>query len=95
MKKWKLQKKFSRDEAINKVKRIKLENNNIKGSISLEGGVIDDIMFKNYKNNLNSNDEVIFLNPKNSKTGYYIETGWATGGSQSPKSFPWIIQFGK
>ena len=78
-------KKFSRDEAINKVKRIKLENNNIKGSISLEGGVIDDIMFKNYKNNLNSNDEVIFLNPKNSKTGYYIETGWATGGSQSLK----------
>ena len=78
-------KKFNRDEAINKVNRIKLENNNIKGSISLEGGVIDDIIFKNYKNNLDSDDKVIFLNPKNSKTGYYIETGWATGGSQNLK----------
>ena len=78
-------KKFNRDEAINKVNRIKLENNNIKGSISLEGGVIDDIIFKNYKNNLDSDDKVIFLNPKNSKTGYYIETGWATGGGKSLK----------
>ena len=42
-------KKISRNEAINKVDRIKLENNNIKGSISLEGGIIDDVVFKNYK----------------------------------------------
>ena len=35
------EKKVSRSEAINKDDRIKLENNNIKGSISLEGGVIN------------------------------------------------------
>ena len=40
-------KKVSRDEAIQNVDRIKLENANIKGSISLEGGDIDDITFKN------------------------------------------------
>ena len=39
-------KKTSRKEAISKVDRIKLENENIKGSISLEGGIIDDITFK-------------------------------------------------
>jgi len=75
-------KKISREEAISKVNRIKLENKNIMGSISLEGGIVDDIIFKNYKKKLNSEENVIFLNPKNSEEGYYIETGWASGGSE-------------
>ena len=75
-------KKISRDDAINSVKRIKLENENIKGSISLEGGVIDDIIFKNYNESQKSEEKVIFLNPKNSEEGYYIETGWASSGSE-------------
>ena len=78
-------KKISRNEAINKVDRIKLENNNIKGSISLEGGIIDDVVFKNYKESLKSDEEVIFLNPKSSKEGYYIETGWASSGNEKLK----------
>ena len=75
-------KEISRNEAINNVERIKLENTNIQGSISLEGALIDDIIFKNYKKSLKSNDNVIFLNPKSSNDGYYIETGWASGGSE-------------
>ena len=43
--------------------------------------MIDDITFKNYKEKLESNEKVIFLNPKNSPEGYYIETGWASDGS--------------
>tara|TARA_Y100000590_G_scaffold279365_1_gene313688 strand:- start:1463 stop:3145 length:1683 start_codon:yes stop_codon:yes gene_type:complete len=81
-----LKSKFiSREEALKKVKRIKLENNNIKGSISLEGSVIDDITFKNYEEKLNSGSKVTFLNPKNSNTGYYIETGWASSGNDKIK----------
>ena len=57
----------TRNEAINKTNRIKIENNNIKGSMSLEGAIIDDIIFKNYRQSLNSENKVIFLNPKNSK----------------------------
>jgi len=75
-------KKIPRDESIKKVQRIKLENKNILGSISLEGGIIDDVVFKNYKEKLNSNQNVVFLNPKNSEDGYYIETGWAASGSE-------------
>ena len=78
-------KKISRNEAINKDDRIKLENNNIRGSISLVGGIIDDVIFKNYKKTLNSDEEVVFLNPKSSQEGYYIETGWASSGSQKLK----------
>ena len=72
----------TRDEAINNVNRIKVENQNIKGSISLQGGIIDDIIFKNYKEKLNSENRVAFLNPKNSINEYFIETGWAVGGDQ-------------
>ncbi len=75
-------KKISRSEALSNVKRVKLENNNIKGSISLEGGIIDDIIFKNYKKSLENNENVIFLNPKKSNEGYYIETGWASSGNK-------------
>jgi len=78
-------KKISRNEAINKDDRIKLENNNIRGSISLVGGIIDDVIFKNYKKTLNSDEEVVFLNPKSSQEGYYIETGWASSGNQKLK----------
>ncbi len=78
-------KEISRSEAIKSVKRIKLENKNIKGSISLKGALIDDVIFKNYKKSLKSDENVIFLNPKNSDEGYYIETGWASGGSQKLK----------
>ena len=78
-------KKISRNEAISNVDRIKLENNNIKGSISLEGGIIDDVIFKNYNKKLNENEKVVFLNPKNSGEGYYIESGWASSGNEKTK----------
>jgi len=73
---------ITRSETINKTNRIKIENENIKGSISLEGAVIDDITFKNYRETLNSENKVIFLNPKNSSKEYFVETGWASGGDE-------------
>ena len=76
-------KKISRNEAINSVPRVKLENENIIGSISLEGGIIDDVTFKKYKKSLKSKENVVFLNPKSSKDGYYIETGWAASGNEN------------
>ena len=45
---------ISREDAINTGKRIKFENENVKGSISLKGALIDDITFKNYKDKLGS-----------------------------------------
>jgi len=45
---------ITRSDTINKTKRVKIENENIKGTLSLEGAIIDDIIFKNYKETLNS-----------------------------------------
>jgi len=75
----------TRNNIINKTNRIKISNDNISGSISLNGGIIDDIIFKNYNENLNSENKVIFLNPKNSSKEYFIETGWASGGNENVK----------
>ncbi len=78
-------KKIERSEAIASVSRVKMENKNIKGSISLEGAIIDDITFKNYKVSLDSDQNVILLNPKSSLKGYYIGTGWGTSGNEKLK----------
>ncbi len=69
---------ITREEAIKDSERVAFENNNIKGSLSLSGGIIDDLFFKKYTKTLNGNDKVVLLNPKKSKNGYYVETGWAT-----------------
>ena len=37
---------ITRTDAINKTNRIKVENENIKGSISLQGAIIDDIIYR-------------------------------------------------
>ena len=80
-----LSKKIVRDDTIDSVARVKIENNNIKGSISLQGAIIDDIIFKNYNESLESDQKVIFLNPKSSDEGYYIETGWASNSNEKLK----------
>ena len=74
---------IKRSDIINDTKRVIIENENIKGSISLSGAVIDDIIFKNYKKELNGKENVTFLNPKNSSKEYFIETGWASGGNEN------------
>ena len=51
---------ITRNDVINNTNRIKVENDNIKGSISLQGAIIDDIIFKNYNKTLNNEDKVIF-----------------------------------
>ena len=78
----KIEQKISRKESIKKTNRVLLENNKIKGSISLEGAVIDDLSFKNYQENLDSNKNVVFLNPKETDEGYFIESGWASIGNK-------------
>ncbi len=69
---------ISRSEAKSKNQRIEFENISMKGSISLKGSTIDDLIFKKYTETLNGNDQIVLLNPRNLNNGYYVETGWAT-----------------
>jgi YidC/Oxa1 family membrane protein insertase len=70
--------KISRDEAVVQNERVGFENNSVKGSILLKGAIIDDLTFKQYNTELDSNENVVLLNPRNIEDGYFIESGFIT-----------------
>tara|TARA_B100000963_G_C22625847_1_gene672299 strand:- start:1361 stop:3043 length:1683 start_codon:yes stop_codon:yes gene_type:complete len=70
--------KVSREESIKNTERLNIENESIVGSLSLKGGLIDDISFKKHKQNLENKKNVEFLNPAETENGFYIETGWTS-----------------
>ncbi len=73
---------ISREDSIKSSERIKIENDSIIGSMSLEGGLIDDVSFKKHKQNLENNLNVEFLNPAQTENGFYVETGWTSIGNK-------------
>jgi YidC/Oxa1 family membrane protein insertase len=93
-----IEKKISRNESIDKSDRVKIENDNIIGSISLEGGLIDDVSFKNHKQKVGGNKNVEFLNPKQTENGFYVESGWASIGNKvkvPTKNSKWQVEGSK
>ena len=70
--------KLSRQDSLNESDRVQFENNSVVGSISLKGASIDDLTFKEYSLELNSNKKVTLLNPRNVENGYIIESGFVT-----------------
>ena len=76
------QKLISRTDAVSSEQRVRLENEKLTGSISLNGALIDDVVLKNYKETLDKNSkQVVILNPKKMNTGYYLESGWASANN--------------
>ena len=73
---------ITRDNALNETDRIVFENENVIGSISLTGAIIDDLTFKNYTTEVDGDEQVTLLNPKEIKTGYYIDSGWAINNNE-------------
>ncbi len=69
---------ISRDDALKENKRVLFENQSIIGSISLKGASIDDLTFKNYNTELESNKKITLLGPRNIEDGYLIESGFVT-----------------
>ena len=76
------QKLISRTDAVSSEQRVRLENEKLTGSISLNGALIDDVVLKTYKETLDKNSkQVVILNPKKMNTGYYLESGWASANN--------------
>ena len=69
---------ISREEALKKSSRVQFENQSITGSISLKGAAIDDLTFKNYNTELESDEKITLLSPRNIEDGYLIESGFVT-----------------
>ncbi|WP_415284787.1 membrane protein insertase YidC [Candidatus Pelagibacter sp. Uisw_130] len=70
--------KLSRADALKENDRIQFENESVVGSISLKGAAIDDLTFKEYNVELNKNEKIILLNPRNVEDGYLIESGFVS-----------------
>ena len=93
-----VEKKISREDSINKSSRVKIENDNIIGSISLEGGLIDDISFKNHKQKVSGGKNIEFLHPSQSENGFYVESGWSSIGNKIKvpnRNSKWMVEGNK
>jgi len=90
--------KLSRKDALKENNRIKFENDSVIGSISLKGAAIDDLTFKEYNIELNGNDQITLLNPRNVEDGYLIESGFVSTNKNidiPDASTVWIVSGNK
>jgi YidC/Oxa1 family membrane protein insertase len=66
-----------RAEALKSTPRVNIETESLSGSISLKGGRIDDIILKNYHEEVDKRSELIhLLSPIGAPKSYYAEFGW-------------------
>lgn len=69
-------KMLAREESLQESPRLTIDNGVVFGSLSLEGGRIDDISFHNFYTTLEKTKNVNLLSPKNSEFPRYVEHGW-------------------
>ncbi|MEI8295068.1 MAG: membrane protein insertase YidC [Alphaproteobacteria bacterium] len=76
---------LERPEALATNERISIKNPQLHGSINVQGGILDDIALVNYHEtpDVNSN-EIMLLNPRQSKTSYFCEFSWLGNGMKLP-----------
>lgn len=73
------QKIASVEEIVKADRRIKIESGTLKGSLSLKGARIDDLVLKNYRETTEPNSKQIqLLAPAGTQNPYYVETGWVS-----------------
>ena len=66
-----------RAQALQQQPRVMLENDKVAASINLQGGRLDDVSLKNYRETIDKNsDNIKLLSPSGSQNPYYVELGW-------------------
>lgn len=77
--------------------RVAIDSAEIKGSISLKGGRIDDIALKHYFTDLGNSDPVILMSPSGSESAHYTQSGWLPKDSSVAVPTPdtvWTVKGG-
>ncbi len=87
------------DNTVQAAQRITIDTDRLEGSISLLGGRIDDLLLKDYKEELGGEELVTLLQPVNSDAPYYAVYGWAPGGTLTQNQVPgpntiWQVESG-
>jgi len=69
--------------------RVEIETSTLKGTISLQGGRIDQLSLKKYRDTLDAGSEIVdLLAPVGSDTPYYALYGWAPGSGLTADDVP-------
>ena len=88
-------------EAAPEAERIAIQTSHLTGSISLQGGRIDDLLLATYRETLDpSSEEVRLLSPVGSDLAYYVLYGWAPTAGMDPAMVPgpntiWSVEAGE
>ncbi|MGH6933990.1 MAG: membrane protein insertase YidC [Dongiaceae bacterium] len=74
-----------RASVIARTPRVAIESPRLKGSISLKGGRIDDVVLLNYRETIDPNSpNIILLSPSGAKDAYFIDIGWSGADAALP-----------
>jgi len=74
----------SRKAALSGTQRVRIDTPRLHGSISLKGGLIDDLTLAKYRKSIDpESDEIVLLSPRGSVGAYYSGYGW-TGTEDQP-----------
>ena len=74
-------------DAMNSKTRVMLENENITGTVDLNGGVIDSVILKKYKQTTDKNSEnVMLLTPRNTENQFYYAISYIDNDSKNSVS---------
>ena len=90
----------TREAAIAASSRITIETDRLVGSLSLNGGRIDDLSLKDYSETLDPGSPIVtLLSPVGGPRAYYALYGWAPGGALNfdavpGASTPWTVESG-
>ncbi|QGX97124.1 membrane protein insertase YidC [Roseovarius faecimaris] len=81
--------------------RVAIDTPRLQGTISLQGGRIDELSLKNYRETLEPGSDIVtLLSPVGSETPYYALYGWAPGNGLTHEQVPgantiWSVESGK
>ena len=69
--------------------RVDISTPRLQGSISLQGGRIDDLSLKDYRESLDADADIVhLLNPSGTDDAYYALFGWVPGGTLDFEDVP-------
>ncbi len=69
---------LDRSEVLDDTKRVKIDTPSLLGSINVQGGRIDDLTLRTYRQEVDQESGPIdLLSPEGSKSSYYADFGWA------------------
>ena len=90
---------LDRGEVLDDTRRVEIDTPSLTGSINVQGGRIDDLTLRNYRQEVDEDSPLIdLLSPEGAKNSYYADFGWANaaraGTTLPDASTSWQVDSG-